>query len=300
MAKKAAETKYFINKSDLALISKLVLFRESTKKIILSKNRLNIEERQILDYVIHLKESYPFLTVRSDDKQLKISLTPKNFSAATQWLDIYIKNFKNDDLTYEYRYNRTNEDSFSKKISDFTKSIDKTKNLKDYYIKGTSFIEQILALNEEKKLTILTIEINTYSDKLFNDFDIYEEIEVEEVDEVYDVLRDDYLNVEITANISTLLDKPKKSFKKENKTPNVVPKKNTYKCPLSKEEIEILKLRESLEVKTYKNIGKNLKVPISEDNVTQKFRSIKDKLDAHSPDEALYKAKSEYPEVFNE
>ena len=74
--------------------------------------------------------------------------------------------------------------------------------------------------------------------------------------------------------------------------------KQAIKCPLTEEEIKILKLRNDLDPNTYENIGKNLSPQLTPTNVTQKFRHIKDMLGATSPDRAVSIAKEKYPEKF--
>ncbi len=94
----------------------------------------------------------------------------------------------------------------------------------------------------------------------------------------------------VNKSLQTIL-QPKKDFdiniKASNHKYNDNSSLKTNNCPLTKEEIQILSLRKTLPSNKYKDIGQKLNPKLTEGNVSQKFLSIKNKLGANSPDEAV-------------
>ena len=80
---------------------------------------------------------------------------------------------------------------------------------------------------------------------------------------------------------------------KNLKLPQITDPKS-LNCPLTEEEIQILKLRKDLSDNTYRNIGQNLTPKLTVGNITQKFSTIKNKLGVNSPDNAVNKFEENY------
>ena len=80
---------------------------------------------------------------------------------------------------------------------------------------------------------------------------------------------------------------------KNLKLPQITDPKS-LNCPLTEEEIQILKLRKNLSDNTYRNIGQNLTPKLTVGNITQKFSTIKNKLGVNSPDNAVNKFEENY------
>ena len=301
MAKRTtAETTYYVNNTNLAIIAKL-LYWNNKKEIKFLIRSFNIDENQIKLYCNELSCAFPFLKIVSDSSYINISIKRRNKNNAEVWLKEYVRNLVKNNLEYEYRYDRNNPENYKSKQKSFIKSIDKTRSTKSYIVLGTKHFDVLLALHLFKPecLNITNISISAYSEEIVGNESIYTSLYVEEVDEEYDVLQDPYLNIATTINIKDLKCLfntkviRKNTASSHSQTTIEVDNRNsiTNKYKLTKEEINIISAKLALlndgKKGIYKEIGKILTPKLTEGNVKQKVLNIKNKLCVESLDGAI-------------
>lgn len=295
-----AETTYYVNNTNLAIIAKL-LYWNNKKEIKFLISSFNIDKHQLKLYCNELSDAFPFLKIVADSLYINISIKRRNREKAEIWLKEYINNLIKNNLENKYRYNRNNPENYKSKLKSFIKSIDRTRISKSYIILGTKYFDVLLALHLFKPecLNITNICVAEYPKGIVGNESIYTSVYVEDVDEEYDILQDPYLDINTTLDILDLKCLFKaKAIRKNITSPQAqtaieADNRNsiTNKHKLTKEEINIigakLVLLNAGKKGTYKEIGEILTPKLKENNIKQKVLNIKNKLCVESLDGAI-------------
>lgn len=189
-----------INKSDLAIIAKLLLSEKSSSiKLSPVQDYLSSDAWEITTLKNMLKGEYPFLEMDIHSSSFDITIEQKQIKSGKCYLNKYLNNLVNDTFDSENRY--------KDRVAQFLETIDPTKNLKCYTVSGTEHLEVILGLNSTYEIVVKDILIEKWDDG-----SIPRCIFLEDFENDVEILKENYLNVKIKICFSTSLECLRKNY----------------------------------------------------------------------------------------